>query len=165
MSVAIFLFLLVQLVVVTIGDIKYRKIRNSWVLINLLIAAGFFIFNPNVYIFSIESFQFSLAFFVGGFLLYLLKIMGGGDSKYLASFFLLVPLKQQVYFFYYLLISTVIVGVIIFLRNTFINRGRLIEAIKTSNLQEVKNCFGTKFAYAPVILLAWVYFGTELYIN
>ena len=164
MIIPIYLFLFIELIVVTIGDIKFRKIRNLWVIFNLIIAVSLFISFPSMYVLSIESFQFSIAFFVVGFLLFLLKIMGGGDSKFLASFFLLVPLKKQEMFFYYILMFTIIIGVFFLLKNIVQNWKRIISALKNSYLQEVKNCFGTKFAYAPVILLAWVYLGVDTFL-
>lgn len=165
MITTIFLFLLIELIFVTIGDIKYRKIRNIWSILNLVMAVIFFITLPGEYPFRFEAFQFTIVFFAVGFLLFILKIMGGGDSKFLATFFLLIPLRLQEAYFYYLLIGTIIVGIIFFIRNIVKNRELLMKSFKESDIQGVKNCFGTKFAYAPVILMAWIFLGYEVLIK
>lgn len=164
-TLPIYLFLLIQLIFVTITDLKYRKIRNFWVLLNIAVSLLLYFLFPKLYPFIIDSFQFSIVFIFVGFVLFLLKVMGGGDSKYLASFFLIVPEGVQEPLFYYLLIATIIIGVFFLLKNTIHYRDELIESIKKSDLQGVKNCFGTKFAYAPVILISWVYLGYDLFLN
>ena len=49
-----------------------------------------------------------------------------------------------------------------FIKNIFEHRIKLIESIKDKNLIGVKSCFGTKFAYAPVILVSWILVGLNL---
>lgn len=158
----IYIFILIELSVVAYLDLKYRKIRNIWILLNLLISLGLFIFLPQYYVFKIESFQFSIAFIFVGFMLYLMKVMGGGDSKYLSTMFLMVPLSLQDSVFSALLISTICVGLIVFIKNLVTNLTKIIESFKNSDLNGVKSCFGTKFAFAPVILIAWLWIGTTL---
>lgn len=165
MTVPIYFFLLIQLVFVTITDLKYRKIRNFWALLNFGISFVFYSLLPDLYPFKIDSFQFSMVFLLVGFVLFVFRVMGGGDSKYLASFFLIVPERIQEYLFYYLLITTIIVGIFFLLKNIIHNREELFQSIKNSNLQGVKNCFGTKFAYAPVILVSWMYLGITIFIK
>ena len=89
----------------------------------------------------------------------MLKVMGGGDSKFLATVFLVIPLKQQDIVFYNLLISTIIIGGIVFVNNIIVYRRELYKSIKNMDVEGIKKCFGKKFPYAPVILLAWVWFG------
>ena len=165
MIIPIYFFLFIELVMVSINDIRYRKIKNIWSLLNIIVAVILFISLPSLYPFSIESFQFTFAFILIGFLLFLLKIMGGGDSKFLASFFLLVPLNEQEKFFFYLLLGTIIIGVFFLLKNTIHNREEIMISMRNKDVQGVKNCFGTKFAYAPVILMTWIYFGYDIYLN
>lgn len=161
MILIIFIFLLIELSLVALTDIRYRKIKNSWSLLNLVMGVSSFIFIPQHYPFIFEAFQFSLVFIIVGFLLYLMKIMGGGDSKFLATFFLVIPYNLQENFFYYLLIGTIIVGLVFFLKSVIQNRVLLFRSFVVGDIQGVKNCFGTKFAYAPVILMAWVFLGLE----
>lgn len=163
MNIFLYIFILFKLLLITWGDIKFRRIPNLWSLFNIVLAIALFLLYPEKYIFALDSFQFSMAFFVVGFLLFYLKIMGGGDSKYLATFFLLVPSVYQDRLFYYLLIATVMIGIITFANNTISNWQKISLSFKNKDLQGVKSCFGTKFAYAPVILISWLIFGYTLY--
>lgn len=88
-SLQLYLFILIELIFVSIGDVKNRKIPNMWVITNIVVSIFLFILFPNMYELRGETFQFPIVFIFVGFLLFQLKVMGGGDSKYLASFFLL----------------------------------------------------------------------------
>jgi prepilin peptidase CpaA len=158
----LYTFIFIELVLVTYIDIKHRKIANLWSFLNILVAATAFILFPNIYPFSFDTFEFSIVFIFVGFLLFMLKVMGGGDSKFLASFFLIVPLNHQDQVFYQLLISTIIIGVIFLMMNTISNRKLLMQSMREKDILGVKSCFGTKFAYAPVILVTWILFGKTL---
>lgn len=155
----IYFFIFIELLFVTYVDIRYKKISNLWSIFNLVVAAILFILFPNIYIFGFETMQFSLVFLVVGFLLFVLNIMGGGDSKYLASFFLILPTGIQDITFYFLLLSTIIVGLLFFFKNVIEQRKRLINSIKNKDVDGIKSSFGTKFAYAPVILITWFLIG------
>jgi len=158
----IYLFILIELIFVTYLDVKHRKIANTWSLINIGIAVVLFSLFPKAYPVVFGTFQFSIVFILVGFFLFILKIMGGGDSKFLASFFLIVPLDKQDQVFLLLLISTVIIGVIVLVINIFSKWETLVTSLREKNIQGVKSCFGTKFAYAPVILVTWILFGMNL---
>jgi prepilin peptidase CpaA len=161
-TLPLYLFILIELILVSIGDIKTRKIPNLWVILNLIISLILFVLFPQIYEFRYEAFQFPIVFIIVGFVLFRLRIMGGGDSKYLASFFLLIPYKSQDEVFLYLLISTVVIGSLFFFANLFRNIDGIIQSFKESNLYGVKKYFGTKFAFAPVILVTWILVGWEL---
>jgi prepilin peptidase CpaA len=103
--------------------------------------------------------MYSFVFLLVGFMLFLLRIMGGGDSKFLFTFFLIVPMHLQEKTFEYLLISTVLVGTFVFITNVAKNFDKLKTSLKIGDHQTVKSCFGSKFAFAPVILLAWIWIG------
>lgn len=165
MLLPVYLFLFVELALVSYLDIKYRKIKNIWSLLNIIVAIILFGLYPQSYPLSVEMFQFAMVFIVVGFGLFMLKIMGGGDSKFLATFFLLVPLDYQEIVFYYLLIFTIIIGVIKFFHSVITNYSKLVEGFQTKNMVMIKSCFGTKFAYAPVIFLTWVWMGWILYLK
>ena len=158
---AIYVFLLIELSFISYLDIKYRKIKNFWSILNLLISGFLFIFHEEIYPFELEAFQFGLVFLFPGFLLYMLKIMGGGESKFLANFFILVPFKEQEIVFYYLLIITIIVGLIFFLRSIFMNIEKIVEGFKIGDIKMIKGSFGKKFPFAPVIWLTWIWYGLE----
>ena len=158
-----YFFILIELLFVTYGDIKWRKISNLWSILIIVVFIVLAIFFKDHYAFSVDSFQYPIVFIIVGFALFMLKIMGGGDSKYLATFFLLVPLKMQDDVFYNLLLATIIIGSMIFLNNLLEKREKIIESFKNGNIQGVKSCFGEKFAYAPVILITWVWTGLNIF--
>ena len=155
----IYLFVLIELAVVSYGDVKTNKIPNVWALLNIIAFIALLIVAPEFYKLKPETFAFSLAFLAVGFVLFLLKIMGGGDTKYLFSLFLLVPLNLHEKVFYYLLISTVIIGGFLLIQNTLKNFKPIWRAILDGNTRQVKSFFGTKFSYAPVILVTWIWIG------
>lgn len=160
--ISIYIGILLQLIIVSWKDISTRKISNLWVIANIIIFGALLFIFPEHYILKWQTFLYSVVFLVIGFILFLLNIMGGGDSKYLFSFFLLVPLKLQEHAFYYLLISTVVTGTMFFLMNLITNFSKLVVYFKNKDIQGVKSCFGSKFAFAPVILLSWVSVGILL---
>ena len=155
----IYTFIFLELVFVTIGDVRYKKIPNLWSLLNITIAVVLFLIFPELYILGFETFLFSICFIIVGFLLFQLNIMGGGDSKYLASLFLIIPTNSHDHFFYYLIISTIIVGIFSLIRNTFEQRVQIIQSIKCRDVSGIRSAFGTKFAYAIVILITWFLVG------
>ena len=155
----IYLFILIELAVVSYGDIRTNKIPNMWSILNLIAFIALLFVAPELYKFKLETFAFSAAFLAVGFVLFLLKIMGGGDSKYLFSLFLLVPLNLHEKVFYYLLLSTVIIGGFLLIQNTLKNFKPIWKAVLDGNTRRVKSFFGTKFSYAPVILVTWIWIG------
>lgn len=161
-SLQLYLFILIELIFVSIGDVKNRKIPNMWVITNIVVSIFLFILFPNMYELRGETFQFPIVFIFVGFLLFQLKVMGGGDSKYLASFFLLVPYSYQDKVFSYLLLSTILIGCASFINSLFQEYPQFIKSLRDRDLQGVKKCFGTKFAFAPVILITWILTGWDL---
>lgn len=148
-----------QLFIVSLGDIIKKKIPNFWPLLNLILFPILCWLYPEFYRFHWGSFIFPLAFLIVGFFLFLLRIMGGGDSKYLFSLFLIIPLQFHERMFEYLLYTTFIIGSFVLLTNLTSNLGQIVTSLKTGDYNEVKKYFGTKFAYAPVILIAWIWLG------
>jgi len=161
MPATVYIFLLIQLFFVSYIDVTKKKIPNFWVLINLVFAIVIISFFPS-YEFSLSLFLYPLSFFVVGFLLFILKIMGGGDSKYLFSMFLLIPTHRHEEYFLCLAYMTVMVGLSLFLINIARNRKKILVAIRYKDMGRIKDVFGKKFTFAPVILLAWIWFGWNL---
>ncbi len=159
----LYLFVLIELSIVAYLDVKFKKIKNYWSLLNIICAVIMFTFFSQHYPFSFEMFHFTLVFIFVGFALFMLKIMGGGDSKFLATFFLLIPLSLQENVFLYLLFATIFIGSITLIKNIIGNWSKLSESIQQKDMEGVKSCFGSKFPYAPVILITWVCLGWELY--
>jgi prepilin peptidase CpaA len=152
---------LVELLIVSIVDLRKKKISNLWFILNIALAVIFHFSMKDIFPFSYEMFIFPIGWILGGFLLFLLNIMGAGDSKYLASLFFMVPVEFHMILFEKLLSSTIIVGIILITM-------KLIKDFKTIKAYTiaaywtgVRETIKSKFSYAPVILLAWILFGVS----
>ena len=159
MPVAVYIYLCVQLVYVAYYDLKTKKISNRWMIANVCFYLLFLLLFPDRYSVTFEAFVWPVGFFAAGFLLYILKIMGGGDSKYLSSFYLLIPPQFHEDAFASLAVATMFIGGSIFVKNTLENLDRIILAFRTSDLTLIKGVFGKKFTFAPVIFVSWIWFG------
>lgn len=162
MPITVYIFTLVQLVYISYIDIQSRKIANAWSIGNIFLFVVLLFFFPERYSLGINTFLFPIGIFVAGFLLFILKIMGGGDSKYLASLFLLIPAPIQEDAFTAIAVVTVIVGLSVFITNILKNLEFIIEAFKDGNVVQIKKIFGKKFAFAPVILISWIFLGWKI---
>ena len=164
MSKWIFSLILVELLFVSWIDIRIKKISNLWCLFNLMLAIAFHIFLQADYPLAWATLVFPVGWIIGGFILFILGIMGAGDSKYLASLFLLIPLEQQAVVFEKIIIATLIVGVLMLT----IKLGRDFQKLKAYALSSywagLKESIRSHFSYAPVILLAWLMFGAEIWL-
>lgn len=103
-----------ELIVVAVIDLRSKKISNLWSVLNLLASLvlwplGFL--GP----WNFQVLIFPVGFIVVGFFLFILKIMGAGDSKFLASLFLCLPLTLHLVYFEKLMVSTILVGAILLL--------------------------------------------------
>lgn len=163
LPLVVFIFVSIQLLFVAYTDFKIKKISNMWMGINFLCFCVLTFLFPQLYVWSASVFIFSLAFFFVGFILYILNIMGGGDSKYLASLYLLVPLELQESVFSYLLYATILVGGTLLLLNTLKHLDIILIHIRMGDIAGIKKIFGQKFTYAPVIFIAWMWFGWQNY--
>lgn len=163
MSPVVYGVLLTELLVVAWVDLKQQKIYNFWFIVNLLLSLIFHLVFREIYPLSWEIAVFPLGFFVFGFLLFLLNIMGAGDSKFLASLFLVVPLQYQWNFFEKILLVTIFIGSV-FLGMKFIKNFSTLKAyIVNRHWQGVKETIRSRFSYAPVILIAWILLGVEVW--
>ena len=156
-----FIFLLIEVLAVTYLDLKVRKIPNSFAILNLIFFTYLILFQKDLYPFAWEHFVYSITFLIIGFGLFMLKIMGGGDSKFLASFFLVIPINYQDFFLLNLLWTTIIVSGSLFLINIIENFVKIIEHIRSRDFSKIKNYFGKKIPFAPVVLMAWIWLGLE----
>jgi prepilin peptidase CpaA len=159
----VFVFLSFQLLLVAYIDFKYKKISNFWILINFLFFCLLTWVFPQIYLWNIKTVIFPIAFLFVGVLLFALHIMGGGDSKYLSSFYLLVPVGFQDTVFLYLLYTTIIIGSSLLLFNVLKNFDRIIALVTVGNIAGIKKIFGKKFTFAPVVFVAWMWFGWQNY--
>ena len=150
-----FVFFLFELLAVSYLDIRERKIKNFWSVFHLILFVAFLFLYPESFQLSIDFLTYPIVALVVGFVLFALKIAGGGDAKFVATFFLLVPIHLRQDFLDYLLYSTLFVASITLLYNLIRNRSVFFTGIKLWDLRLIKSCFGSRFAFAPVILLAW----------
>lgn len=162
---SIYIIILLQLLFISYVDIKTRKISNIWPIVNYLMFIVCLLLLPDVYKLTWEVFIYPAVFILVGFLLFVLKIMGAGDTKYLSSFFVLVPLESQDLVFIQLAYSTLVVGVILFAYNTFMNFNKIKSALILKNVQLIKTVYGKKFAYTPVICVSWIVMGVVIWRN
>jgi len=163
LPIVVYIFVAIQLLCVAYIDFKTKKISNVWILINSLFFIVLTFIFPNFYVWSIQAFFFPMAFLLVGFVLFILNIMGGGDSKYLASLYLLVPVDFQETTFIYLLYATILVGSTLLLFNLLKNLDIILIHFKMGDVAGIRRIFGKKFTYAPVIFIAWMWFGWQNY--
>ena len=158
----LYLFLCLELIAVSWIDLKTQKISNGWTLLNIFLFFVLVIVLPQNYFFKLQTFFYSTVFLVVGFGLFLLKIMGGGDVKFLFSFFLLIPLALQETCLELLLYSTLFIGGVFLLVNFISHRKKVFLALAHKDIHLLKTCFGTKFSFAPVILVSWIWLGWKI---
>lgn len=155
----LFIFLILELIAVAWIDFKYRKISNIWVLLNFIIfLLIYFILGLNL---SFELYQlyYPTIFFIVGFAFYTLRIMGGGDSKFLVSIYIILPVFFHESFLISLLYVTTFVGLVQFIINSISGRDLIYKFLKYKNPKYLRLCYGKKFPFAPIILLSWIIFG------
>lgn len=153
----IILFLLVNIVVVAAFDLKTRIISNYWSVSNLVFCLVFFFLFPDYFDRSFQHFQIPLAFFVVTFILFAMKIMGGGDSKYFSTLFLIIPTLIQMAFLHKLIILTAVVGFIFLLINIVKRRNLVKMELLTGQFKSLYFKLGSKVPYAPIAALAWIW--------
>ncbi|OIQ18545.1 MAG: hypothetical protein BM556_09835 [Bacteriovorax sp. MedPE-SWde] len=159
MPLLVYIYIAIQLLTVAYIDVQSKKISNKWPIANIFLYGLLVLLLPQYYNFNFETFVWPIGFFVAGFLLFLTKVMGGGDSKYLASFYLLVPVKFHEEAFMSLAVATLFVGGSVFLRNILKNADLIIQAYRDRNIAAIRSVFGKKFSFAPVIFISWMWFG------
>lgn len=159
---AIYWFMVLELSVVAWGDIRTKKIPNMWSILNLICFAWLLWLWPEHYPLAWGTLLYSVVFLAVGFVLFLLRIMGGGDSKFLFSFFLLIPVSLQPRALVLLLVSTILIGGFLLLTNLGKHHEKIVAHVKSGYIRGIKQYFGTKFSFAPVILLAWLWLGWEI---
>ncbi|TDJ05742.1 MAG: hypothetical protein E2O68_06070 [Deltaproteobacteria bacterium] len=157
-----YIFLGVQLLIVALIDFTKKKISNYWPIQNIVIFLVIIIFYQDFYLISWQHFYFPLGILLGGFFLFLVKVMGPGDTKYLFSLFLLLPFQDQKILFLCLIYVTILVGSILLLLHIIQNFGKIKMAFKLASWAPLKGVFGTRFTFAPLILLAWIWYGWEI---
>ena len=161
MSAAIFILLLLELLAVSWLDLKSRKISNLWSLVNLLLVALLVAFLPEIYPLGWELFRIPLLFFGGGYVLYLLGVMGAGDVKYLTSYFLLIPPVFHQMAFFCLLYTTMAVGLVLLVLRGAKNFDKMVLSALFREGGFLKGIWGAKVAYSPIVLVSYLWLGIK----
>jgi prepilin peptidase CpaA len=159
----IFSLILFELLVVAWIDFKTKKIWNKWIYGNLIAAMTFHLFFRSLYPLHWETLLYPVGFILIGFLLFLVNVMGAGDSKFLASLFLIIPLEFHHLFFSKLVLSTIVTGSLLLIYRIVKNGPELKAYLATGHWEGIKLTIRSRFSYAPVILLAWVMTGLDLW--
>ncbi len=161
MNLYLYLLLLLELFVVSFIDVRVKKISNLWSVTHILIFTGMSVYVGAVP--EIAHFYFPLGMIVVGFILFVFHIMGAGDSKYLASLFLLIPTPAQMLFMEKLLTVTIFVGTILLIMKFVKSAAKIKAYLTTFYFKALRAEIHSRFSYAPVILVAWILFGTALW--
>lgn len=161
MNKIIFFSILTQLAIVSYFDIKTQKISNYWSVLNGALAILLYIFLPQIYPFEFEIFIFPLLTIFIGFVLYLLNIMGAGDSKYLATLFLIMPADNHFLYFEKLVASTLVVGAMYLTWTIIKSYSDLKGHFYAGNWRQILVMIRSSFSYAPVMLVAWILLGMQ----
>jgi len=159
----IYVMTLVELSVVSWLDIKVKKISNLWPIINLLLSIGLRFIYPDLYPWECASLLFPAGWIVVGFLLFLVGIMGAGDSKFLASLFLLIPLEQHSAMFEKVLYTTLVVGLMMLIFKIAKDFKKIKAYAFSTYWVGLRESIRSSFSFAPVILLAWILLGVEFW--
>ena len=159
----LFVLVLIELLIVGWIDLKTEKISNKWVLFNIFLSLIFHLSLKHLYPFSPEILIFPSGFIVIGFILYLMNIMGAGDSKFLASLFLIIPLNYHWLFFEKLVMSTIVTGACLLVFRVIKNRSTLKAFYVSHYWAGIKEKLRSRFSYAPVIGLAWILLGITIW--
>jgi len=159
----IFSIILIELAFVGWIDLKTKKISNYWIVFNLVLSTSLRFYFTEDYLWSWEILAYPLGWLIIGLVLFQLRIMGAGDSKFLASLFLLIPLDFHWPMLEKLLLSTLIVGSILLLTKILSDFAQFKAQLLTGYWKGLLKTVKSNFSYAPVILLAWLLLGAELW--
>lgn len=159
MNLWIFSFILLELIVISVVDLRTAKISNLWPLLNFGLVPLVYLLLPSTYQWDWSVLFFPVGFIVFGFILFLMGIMGAGDSKFLASLFLLIPAEEQWNFAEMLLYATMLVGSLLLLRTLLTKRSEVKAYIISHHWKGLFTLIKSRFSYAPVILLAFALTG------
>lgn len=155
--------ILVELLIVGWIDIKQKIISNYWILANLTLSIVFHVTLNELYPVTWEILIFPMGFIIIGFFLFLMGVMGAGDSKFIASLFLLIPLEYHMMFFEKLILSTMVTGFILLAWKIAHNRVILKTYVFSQYWAGIKETIRSKFSYAPVLVIAWILLGLKIW--
>lgn len=163
MSPIIFAVVLAELFIVAWVDVKTKLIKNYWHLINLSLALICYLLLPEYYQFTWEILLFPAGYILLGFFFFFVGIMGAGDSKFLAGLNLLIPLQYQLPYLESLILATILVGAILLVRKIFKTHRELKAYAWSGYFKGILGIIKSEFSYAPVMLLAWIHLGVQIW--
>jgi len=152
---------MVELVVVSWIDIKTKKISNLWFFFNIILSLSLHFLYPVEYSWQWATLIYPVGWIFAGFGLFVLGIMGAGDSKLLSSLFLVIPLTFQFKILENILYSTLVVGIVFLTIKIAKDFNKIKAYALSSHWQGLKESIRSSFSFAPVVLLAWILFGVE----
>ena len=152
-------YLMIELFVVGWLDWRYLRISNFWVLLNLIVFIILAVAMPLDYFSFPRTFFYPLLFFILGFFLFSLNVMGGGDSKFLSTFFLLIPIKMHDQYLNSLIYGILICSGGLMIYHTFKNLKKLKSNLLERNFIGLFEIYKKKIPLAPIILFSWFIFG------
>lgn len=161
MSPILFWGILAELLVVSVIDLRTRKISNLWSLAHVLLFVVLFLFRGEWP--PVTHFIFPTGMVVAGFALFLFHIMGAGDSKFIATLFLLIPTSEHMLFMEKLLTVTIFVGTILLIMKFVKSAAKIKAYLMTFYFKALQRELHSRFSYAPVILVSWILFGIALW--
>jgi prepilin peptidase CpaA len=161
MNPYLYVILLLELLAVSFIDMRVKKISNLWSIAHILIFVGMSIYSGAMP--EITHFIFPLGMLLTGFVLFVFHIMGAGDSKYLATLFLLIPTDLHMLYMEKLLTVTIFVGTILLIMKFVKSAAKIKAYLTTFYFKALRAEIHSRFSYAPVILVAWILFGTALW--
>jgi prepilin peptidase CpaA len=163
MSFWIFGFIFIELIIISIIDIKTKKISNLWSMGHVVMAMALYLFS-RYYPWSWPVLIYPIIWLSLGFALFLLGIMGAGDSKLLASLYLIIPIGFHHLMLEKLIISTLVVGFM----NLILKMAKDFRTIKAYALSGYWHGLWEKmksrFSFAPVVFMAWILMGVHLWL-
>lgn len=157
MNLIVAAYISLQITVVAWFDFKTLKISNLWTILNFILYLLFPLLFPGIYTYELSTWFIPILFIIVGFALFKLNIMGAGDSKYLFSLFLLIPQKHHELMLLLLLQLTCAIGFIL-LSWRIITKWDEFKLVFVSGVGSFKSIMGSRFTYAPVIMLSWFLF-------
>lgn len=162
MSLLWFVFLLIELSLVSWLDFKYRKITNPWSAINIVlwIVSSWFWWG-----FSWQALLWPAAVLFLGFMLFAVNIAGAGDVKFFSTFTLLLPPSMQGDWLFVLMYSSAAVGLLIIVKNAIKNRRSILQWMWERHTPFFSLLVGGKTILAPVAWMAWVIWGYLLFLH
>lgn len=159
----VFGVILLELMIVGWVDFRRAKISNNWILVNVVLSILSHLFLRPLYPLGLEVLIFPVGFVIFGFCLFLMGIMGAGDSKFLASLFLIVPLEYHMIFFERLVLTTIVMGLCLVVIRTIKNRTTIRAYLVSQYWSGIRSIFRSSFSYAPVIFMAWIFTGLTVW--